>query len=103
MTSLTEPTFLILLSLSQGERHGYAIMQDVSVLSDQRVQLSTGTLYTALKRMLEDGWIEQVETEDASRGKRTYRLTAFGEGVTRQETERLTKLISIAQLRLGDV
>lgn len=101
MTPLTEVTFFILLSLTPNARHGYAIMQEVQELSHQRVKLSTGTLYTALKRLLDDGWIEQVEGEDESRGKKIYRLTSTGYTILRAETERLATLSALAQRRLS--
>jgi DNA-binding PadR family transcriptional regulator len=102
MPPLTESTFFILLSLVPGARHGYAIMQDVAELSEGRVKLSTGTLYTALKRLLDDGWIEQVEEADAPRGRKAYRLTALGRTIAHEETTRLTTLSALAQRRLGD-
>lgn len=101
MTALTEPTFLILLSLVSGPQHGYAIMQDVVQISDSRVSLSTGTLYTALKRLLDDGWIEQIEEPDAPRGRKAYRLTAIGRTAVQDETGRLTAIAALARQRLG--
>jgi DNA-binding PadR family transcriptional regulator len=101
MLPLTEVTFFILLSLTPNAHHGYAIMQEVLELSHQRVKLSTGTLYTALKRLLDDGWIEQVEGEDKSRGKKIYRLTPTGYTILREETERLAILSSLARGRLS--
>jgi DNA-binding PadR family transcriptional regulator len=97
---ISEATFFILLSLAPQPRHGYAIMQDVLALSNERVKLSTGTLYTALKRLLDDGWIEPV-ADTGARGRKSYRLTAVGNGVLRAEAERLTTLASVAQRRLG--
>ena len=60
---LSESTFLILLSLAPGPKHGYAIMKEVAALSGNRVQLSTGTLYGALGRLLSQGLIEQAPDE----------------------------------------
>lgn len=101
MQPLTEPTFYILLSLVPGPRHGYAIKQDVLELSEGRLNLSTGTLYTALKRLLEDGWIVQQVEVDATRGRKDYRLTASGRTVVQDETARLTRLSGLARQRLG--
>ena len=56
---LTEPVLLILLSLAEKPRHGYSLMKDIESLSNGRVRLSTGTLYGALRRLLEDLWIER--------------------------------------------
>jgi hypothetical protein len=61
---LTETTYFILLSLLPKPKHGYAIMKDVQVLSEERIVLSTGTLYGALKRLLDQGWIERLEETD---------------------------------------
>ena len=58
---LSEAVFFILLSLLPGPKHGYAIMKDVQRLSDSRVNLSTGTLYGALKRLLDDGWLQRMD------------------------------------------
>ena len=58
---LSEAVFFILLSLAPGPKHGYAIMKDVQALSDSRVGLSTGTLYGALKRLLDGGRVRRVD------------------------------------------
>lgn len=101
MQPLTESTFLILLSLAAEARHGYSIMQDVAALSEGRVTLSTGTLYTALKRLLDMGLIEEVPEHNAPRGRKAYRLTPNGREIIRTETERMNTLIRIASGRLG--
>src|SRR3974390_2878559 len=85
---LTEPVLLILMSLAAQPRHGYALMQDIEALSDGRVRLSTGTLYGAIRRLLEDLWIERFEQEDTSRDKQAYRLTAEGRRQLQHELER---------------
>jgi DNA-binding PadR family transcriptional regulator len=97
----SESALLILLSVAGAPRHGYAILKDVESLSDGRVKLSTGTLYGALKRMLEDGWIEAVEEEAASRDRRTYRLTTGGHSVLAMEVERMKRFTHLAGLRLA--
>ena len=56
---VTEPVLLILLSLAEQPRHGYSILKDVQEMSNGQVTLSTGTLYGALRRLLQDGWIER--------------------------------------------
>jgi len=97
---LTEVAFFILLSLAPGARHGYAMMKDVQELSGGRVQLSTGTLYGALKRMLESGWIERKDEELISgRERKTYTLTAAGRALLSAETQRLNRLVAAARLR----
>ena len=101
MEPLTEPVMLILLSLAERPRHGYSIMKDVAVISDDRVSLSTGTLYGALRRLLEDGWIERFHDEDSSRGKQAYRLTANGRRVLHQEVTRMKQLTNLASRRVA--
>ena len=100
---LTEAAFLILLSLTPGPLHGYAILKDVEALSNQRVVLSTGTLYGALKRFLARGWIERVadvvENEDG-RQRKAYRLTQTGSAVLAAEVQRMGDLVAVAQTRL---
>jgi DNA-binding PadR family transcriptional regulator len=99
---LTEATFYILLSLSAEPLHGYAIMQQVASWSEGRIQFSTGTLYGALKRLLERGWIEQVEEEqEGSRPRKAYRLTKVGRDMLLMETRRLQSLTALAQRQLN--
>jgi DNA-binding PadR family transcriptional regulator len=97
---LTEATYFILLSLAPGPRHGYAIMKSASSLSHGRVKLSTGTLYTALKRLLELGWIRRVDETGAANGRqrKAYQLTDLGEGVLHAEVQRLQGLVNAARL-----
>jgi DNA-binding PadR family transcriptional regulator len=97
---LREPTFFILLSLSPGPKHGYAILKQVEALSEGRVQLSTGTLYGAIKRLLDDGWIRRVDDPlpiGTKRQRKTYALTEQGRRVLNAEIERLRKLVSVAR------
>ena len=98
---MTEPVLLILLSLAEQSRHGYAILQDTEAMSDGRVRLSTGTLYGALRRLLEDGWIERVRDEDQSRGKQAYRLTSRGRRNLQMEVSRLRHLTQLASTRVA--
>jgi DNA-binding MarR family transcriptional regulator len=59
---LTETSFFILLSLATSPKHGYAIIKEIEEMSEEKVILATGTLYSAIRRMLDDGWIERVNT-----------------------------------------
>ena len=97
---LTEPVVLILLSLAEKPRHGYALMRDIEHLSGGRVRLSTGTLYGALQRLLQDRWIERFEQEDTSREKQAYKLTAAGRRGLRIEVERMRQLTRAAAARM---
>jgi DNA-binding PadR family transcriptional regulator len=103
---LTEASCYILLSLAPRARHGYAIMKDVNALSGGRVDLSTGTLYGALKRMLEHGWIQPVDldpeaeaADGTGRERKAYTLTEYGRRVLQAEVERLQRLGEIGRLR----
>lgn len=102
---LRQPTFFILLSLAHGEKHGYAILKDVETVSEGKVTLSTGTLYEALARLLDQGLIERVSSAGGDnhpgRPRKRYRLTARGLRVMQAETARLQALLAAAQQRLG--
>ncbi len=99
---LTEVTYFILLSLAPQTKHGYAIMKDVRLLSHDRVVLSTGTLYGALKRLLEQAWIERVDEpkmDETGRPRKVYALTPVGRRMLGAEITRLKSLVGAAQLR----
>jgi DNA-binding PadR family transcriptional regulator len=98
---LTEPVLLVLLSLAEQPRHGYSILKDVELMSGGRVRLSTGTLYGALSRLLEQRWIERFEEDGATRDRRAYRLTARGRKNLQLEVERLRHLTKLAGLRVA--
>lgn len=92
---LSPPVFHVLLSLSQGDRHGYLIMKEVADRTGGRVRLSTGTLYGLIRRLLDSGLISEVDADEPRR--RAYRLTAFGRAVARAEAERLESLVDAAR------
>jgi len=93
---LSEPVLLILMSLADEPRHGYALMKDIEELSKGRVRLSTGTLYGALRRLLNDKWIERFEGEDTARDKQSYKLTSAGYKQLEWELERMKQLTRAA-------
>jgi DNA-binding PadR family transcriptional regulator len=100
---LTPAVFHILLALSAGERHGYAIMQDVERLSEGRVKMGPGTLYGSIKRMQEAGLIEESGQRpdpllDDQR-RRYYRLTLYGQGVMAAEARRIERLAEAIRVR----
>lgn len=100
---LTEATFFILLSLATEPKHGYAIMKEVKTLSDNRVNLSTGTLYGAIKRLQEQGWItrlDKVSPAEGGRERKAYALTVRGRQILEAEVERLGKLVRLAQMHI---
>jgi len=82
---MTETTYYTLLALNQ-PRHGYAIMQFVSRLTENRIQLGTGTLYSMVGRLVDDRVIRILSTDS---GKKTYQMTDLGLDLLRQETKRL--------------
>jgi DNA-binding PadR family transcriptional regulator len=75
-------------------------MKDIEALSNGRVSLSTGTLYGALRRLLEDVWIERFEQDDTSREKQAYRLTATGRRQLQLELDRMRHLTRAGAARL---
>src|SRR5581483_7651203 len=97
---LTEPVLLILMSLADQPRHGYALLKDIEAISEGRVRLSTGTLYGALRRLLEERLIQRFEQEDTSRDKQAYRLTPAGLKALRAELDRMKQLMRAASARL---
>jgi DNA-binding PadR family transcriptional regulator len=97
---LSEAVLLILMSLADKPRHGYALIKDIESLSNGRVRLSTGTLYGALRRLLADGWIEPFEQEDTSREKQAYSLTPAGRKQLQLELDRMKQLTRAARARL---
>lgn len=98
---LTEPVLLVLLSLAEQPRHGYSILKDVERMSAGRVRLSTGTLYGALRRLLDAGWIERIDEDQSPRDRQPYRLTARGRRNLRLEVERMKQLTKLAGLRIA--
>jgi DNA-binding PadR family transcriptional regulator len=98
---LTEPVLLILVSLAGQPRHGYSILKDVAQMSGGRVMLSTGTLYGALRRLLDEQWIERFKEQESSRGRQAYRLTARGRRNLQFEVGRMKHLTRLATLRIA--
>jgi DNA-binding PadR family transcriptional regulator len=93
--------FHILLALAVEERHGYALLQAVSALTDGEIQIEPGTLYRALHRMLKDGWVVESARRPAAdvddERRRYYRLTPLGRRVASAEAERLRRLVTLAR------
>lgn len=100
---LTPAAFHILLALTQGERHGYAIMQEVARVTDSALRLGPGTLYRSIKHLLAGGLIvESDERPDPAlddERRRYYRLTQTGLRVTRAEARRLARVVEVARSR----
>jgi DNA-binding PadR family transcriptional regulator len=100
---LTPPVFQVLLSLADGDKHGYAILKDVEEHSGGEVRLNTGTLYAIIKRLLAEGLIleprNRPRAEDDDQRRRYYRLTPKGRAVAAAEVERMERLVARAHDR----
>ena len=93
----SEPALLILISLADGPKHGYAMTQDIERVSGQR--LGPGTLYGAITRLEAHRWIEPLPADDR---RRPYRLTGAGQKVLRARLDSLRAMTRVAQARLAD-
>ena len=98
---LPTAVFHILIALADRDRHGYSIMQDVAARTEGSVQLSAGTLYSSIRRMLEQGLIEELskspDRSSTDERRRYYRLTRFGRRVAAAEVARLNGLVRQAR------
>jgi DNA-binding PadR family transcriptional regulator len=95
---LTPAVFHVLLSLVDGQKHGYLILKDVAERTGGEVELSTGTLYGIVKRLLADGVIRESALGSTDR-RRAYKLTEFGRRVAQAEAERLREMLKSTQAR----
>ncbi len=98
---LTALTYHILLTLADGDRHGYGIIKEVERRTGGEVVIETGTLYHAIKRMLDEGLLESVPSSERPEGedqrRRVYRLNPWGRKVLVAESLRLRKLLRVAE------
>ena len=98
---LTVPVLQILLSLSDRDLHGYAIIQDIRERTGREVELTASTLYAAIKRLLDARLIEELDTrpgpEDDDPRRRYYRITPLGLDVARLEIARLERVLKMAR------
>jgi len=98
---LTPALFHVLIALASGEKHGYAILKEIARRTDEEVHLSAGTLYGIIKRLLQDGLIEEsgerpdIHLDDERR--KYYRLTKLGHQVAAAEAVRLEKVVAMAR------
>ncbi len=91
-TPMTEAVYYILLSL-KSPAHGYGIIQNISEITNGRLELGAGTLYGAINTLLERGWIKLYSEDKHSRKKKEYILTDQGEAALRHEMQRLQELL----------
>jgi DNA-binding PadR family transcriptional regulator len=98
---LSTAVFHILVALADRDRHGYSIMQDVSARTGGKVRLSAGTLYSAIRRMLEQGLIEETgespDPKSDDQRRRYYRLTRLGREAAAAEARRVSELLAQAR------
>ena len=98
---MTPAMFHVLLALADGDKHGYAIMKEVTRLTDGSVSLSAGTLYGILRRLESEGLVVENDERPApeldDERRRYYHLTEFGRRVARAEAERLEDMVTLAR------
>jgi DNA-binding PadR family transcriptional regulator len=98
---LPAATFHILLALADDDRHGYAIIQDIAARTAGELQMSAGTLYRSIHRMLEQGLLvetsERPAPDEDDERRRYYRITSFGTAVASAEAQRLAQLLRMAR------
>lgn len=98
---LQTAVFHILVALADRDRHGYSIMQDVATRTDGKVRLSAGTLYSSIRRMLEQGLVEELrespDPDNRDERRRYYQLTRLGRQVAVAEARRLSEMLSHAR------
>jgi DNA-binding PadR family transcriptional regulator len=99
------PVFHMLLALSDGERHGYALKREILHRTDGKLNLGSGALYGSINKMLEQGLIEESEERPDSHlddeRRRYYRITTLGQRAAQAETVRLRQLLTLAEDSLG--
>jgi DNA-binding PadR family transcriptional regulator len=95
-TPLSSVVLAILLSLAEGDKHGYAMMKDARSAARGGIQMGPGTLYGSVDRMIRDGLVEESGRQDDER-RRYYRLTNQGRSVLAAELERLDATVSAAR------
>ena len=99
--TLSRDTFHILVALADRDRHGYSIMREIEERTGGKVKLSPSTLYSAIKRLLEEGLIEELEErpdpDHDDERRRYYRLTKAGRSAAMEEARQLEKLLADAR------
>jgi DNA-binding PadR family transcriptional regulator len=94
---MTDPSLLVLASLADSDKHGYAMMEDIQRFAG--VRLGPGTLYGAITRLEQRGWIAPVDSEDR---RRPYRLTAAGRRTLKEDLARLNQVVRTGLKRLRE-
>ena len=99
MPPLTPAVVHVLLALAAGDRHGYAILKEVQRQSESRLRVGPGTIYGTLQRLMEAGWVEEVDAAQSvtDARRRYYRLTRGGREALKAEVDRLGALLAVAR------
>ena len=92
---MADPNLLILSSLAGGAKHGYAMMEDIEEFA--QVRLGPGTLYGAITRLEQSGWIKPIPSKDR---RQPYQLTASGRAHLEQELAALGRMVKTGQRRM---
>lgn len=95
---MSDPTLLILSSLADGDKHGYAMMDDIQQFAG--VRLGPGSLYGAITRLEEKGWIRPVTASKESPRRQPYRITAQGRAYLAEQLDSLGQIVKTGQRRL---
>ena len=95
---MSDPVLLVLSSLAEGDKHGYAMMEDIERFS--QVRLGPGTLYGAITRLEQRGWIKPVASKDERR--QPYRITAAGREYLASQLENLNRVVKAGLSRLRE-
>jgi DNA-binding PadR family transcriptional regulator len=105
LTPLSPAVFHILLSLAEGERHGYALRREIALRTGGKLKLGPGVLYGSINKMLEQGLIEESEERPDARlddeRRRYYRITSYGRKVAQADAARMSELVRLAAARFG--
>lgn len=99
---LTPAVFHVLLALTGGDRHGYAILKDIRQRTDGRMTMQAGTLYGTLQRLLDLGWVDEIDPPDdeADARRRYYRLNREGRTAIQADVQRMDDLVKAARVHL---
>jgi DNA-binding PadR family transcriptional regulator len=95
---LSPVVFFVLFALGDGEKHGYAIMQEVAVLSDHKLRMGPATLYTTIQRLVDQLQVEETD-KDAGGRRRYYRLTQSGRQLLSAELQRQADVVQLARMK----
>jgi len=93
---LTPAVFFVLFALADGEKHGYAVMQHVAVLSEGKFRMGPGTLYTTIQRLLEISLIQEIVNHQPESRRRYYKLTGAGSALLQVEFSRMDAVLRLA-------